>query len=79
MSSLVYQSRGKRPRHGYLLRGGAGVDPRQRADDKCFWKGGKRLRALECRADDQPGCWERHGYHNQADVWREQRHSWPGF
>ena len=51
----------------------------QRADDKYFWKGGKWLRGLEFRGDDQPGFWERNGYHNQADVWREQRHNWPGF
>lgn len=63
--------------HGYPLRGVAGVVPGQRSDDKYFWKGGKWLRALEFRADDRPGFWERNGYHNQADVWKEQRTSWP--
>lgn len=67
------------PDHGYPLRGVAGVVPGRRNDDKYFWKGGKWLRGLEFRADDKPGFWERNGYHNQADVWREQRHSWPGF
>jgi len=67
------------PDHGYPLRGVAGTIRGQRADDKYFWKGGKWLRALEFRANDMPGFWERNGYHNQADVWREQRHSWPGF
>ena len=74
-----YDGRPLSPDHGYPLRGVAGVIPGQRADDKYFWKGGKWLRALEFRADDKPGFWERNGYHNQADVWREQRHSWPGF
>ncbi len=65
--------------HGYPLRGVAGVVPGDRADDKYFWKGGKWLRGLEFSASDKPGFWERNGYHNEADVWREQRTSWPGF
>jgi DMSO/TMAO reductase YedYZ molybdopterin-dependent catalytic subunit len=40
-----------------------------------FWKSAKWLRALELRADDQPGFWERYGYHNDADFTREQRYS----
>ncbi len=67
------------PDHGYPLRGVAGVVGGRRADDKYFWKGGKWLRGLEFRADDQPGFWERNGYHNAADIWKEQRHGWPGF
>jgi DMSO/TMAO reductase YedYZ molybdopterin-dependent catalytic subunit len=39
-----------------------------------FWKSAKWLRALELRADDRPGFWERHGYHANADPWREERH-----
>jgi DMSO/TMAO reductase YedYZ molybdopterin-dependent catalytic subunit len=62
--------------HGYPLRGVAGVIAGQRADDKYFWKGGKWLRALEFRAEDQKGFWERNGYHNEADIWKEQRHGW---
>ena len=38
-----------------------------------LWKGGKWLRALEFRADDQLGFWEQNGYHNEADPWTEQR------
>lgn len=67
------------PEHGYPLRGVAGVVPGRRADDKYFWKGGKWLRALEFRADDRPGFWERNGYHNEADIWREQRTNWGFF
>jgi len=41
---------------------------------KYFWKSAKWLRALELRASDQPGFWERYGYHNEADYWKEQRY-----
>ena len=40
-----------------------------------FWKSAKWLRGLELRADDQPGFWERYGYHNDADFTKEQRYS----
>ncbi len=40
---------------------------------KYFWKSAKWLRGIELRADDQPGFWERLGYHNEADPFREQR------
>jgi DMSO/TMAO reductase YedYZ molybdopterin-dependent catalytic subunit len=39
-----------------------------------FWKSAKWLRALELRADDEPGFWERNGYHNYGDPFAEQRH-----
>jgi DMSO/TMAO reductase YedYZ molybdopterin-dependent catalytic subunit len=41
---------------------------------KYFWKSAKWLRGLELRASDQPGFWERYGYHNDADYWKEQRY-----
>jgi DMSO/TMAO reductase YedYZ molybdopterin-dependent catalytic subunit len=41
---------------------------------KYFWKSAKWLRGIELRAGDQPGFWERYGYHNDADPWREQRY-----
>ena len=41
---------------------------------KYFWKSAKWLRALELRATDRPGFWERYGYHNDADYWQEQRY-----
>jgi DMSO/TMAO reductase YedYZ molybdopterin-dependent catalytic subunit len=40
-----------------------------------FWKSAKWLRGLELRANDQPGFWERYGYHNDADYLREERYS----
>jgi DMSO/TMAO reductase YedYZ molybdopterin-dependent catalytic subunit len=33
----------------------------------------KWLRGIELVAGDQPGFWERNGYHNQGDPWQEQR------
>ena len=41
---------------------------------KYFWKSAKWLRGLELRATDEPGFWERYGYHNDADPWREERY-----
>ena len=55
------------PDHGWPLRL---VVPR-----KYFWKSAKWLRGLELRSSDEPGFWERYGYHNDADYWQEQRYS----
>ncbi len=62
------------PDHGYPLRGVVGHLP-ERDDLKTpyFWKGAKWLRGLEFRVNDQLGFWERAGYHNDADVWQEER------
>ena len=55
------------PEHGWPLRL---VVP-----GKYFWKSAKWLRAIELRATDAPGFWERYGYHNDADPWQEQRYA----
>jgi DMSO/TMAO reductase YedYZ molybdopterin-dependent catalytic subunit len=55
------------PEHGWPLRL---VVP-----SRYFWKSAKWLRGLELLAADQPGFWERYGYHNDADYWKEQRYS----
>ena len=54
------------PEHGYPVRL---VLPH-----RYFWKSAKWLRALEFAATDRPGFWERNGYHNDGDPFREQRH-----
>jgi len=41
---------------------------------KYFWKSAKWLRGIELSATDRPGFWERYGYHNDADPFREQRY-----
>ena len=41
---------------------------------KYFWKSAKWLRGIELSATDKPGFWERYGYHNDADPFREERY-----
>ena len=54
------------PEHGWPLRL---VVPH-----RYFWKSAKWLRGIELRAADRPGFWERYGYHNDADYWKEERY-----
>lgn len=62
------------PDHGYPLRAVVGYIPgREDIETPYFWKGAKWLRALEFLSEDKLGFWEQAGYHNQADVWKEQR------
>ncbi len=65
---LAYEADGEplAPEHGWPLRL---VVPH-----RYFWKSAKWLRGLELRATDQPGFWERYGYHNDADYWNEERY-----
>jgi DMSO/TMAO reductase YedYZ molybdopterin-dependent catalytic subunit len=39
-----------------------------------FWKSAKWLRGIELLDHDEPGFWERLGYHNEADYWKEERY-----
>jgi DMSO/TMAO reductase YedYZ molybdopterin-dependent catalytic subunit len=39
-----------------------------------FWKSAKWVSGLTLRLEDEPGFWERYGYHNYGDPWREQRY-----
>ena len=66
---IAYEADGEplTPDHGWPLRL---VVP-----SKYFWKSAKWLRGLELLDRDQPGFWERYGYHNDADYWKEQRYS----
>jgi DMSO/TMAO reductase YedYZ molybdopterin-dependent catalytic subunit len=65
---LAYEADGEplTPDHGWPLRL---VVP-----SRYFWKSAKWLRGLELRSTDQPGFWERYGYHNDADYRREERY-----
>jgi DMSO/TMAO reductase YedYZ molybdopterin-dependent catalytic subunit len=40
-----------------------------------FWKSAKWLRGIELSAVDRLGFWERYGYHNDADPWKEERYA----
>jgi DMSO/TMAO reductase YedYZ molybdopterin-dependent catalytic subunit len=67
-SLVAYEADGAplAPEHGWPLRL---VVPH-----RYFWKSAKWLRAIELTAADRPGFWERYGYHNDADPWKEQRY-----
>jgi DMSO/TMAO reductase YedYZ molybdopterin-dependent catalytic subunit len=69
-----YDGKPLTPEHGYPVRGIVGYIPgREELKTPYFWKGGKWLRALEFMAEDRLGFWEQAGYHNEADIWKEQR------
>ena len=51
------------PEHGYPLRA--------LVPGRYFWKSAKWLRGIEFSVEDRPGFWERNGYSNNADPWRE--------
>jgi DMSO/TMAO reductase YedYZ molybdopterin-dependent catalytic subunit len=55
------------PEHGYPLR--------LFVPKRYFWKSAKWIRGLEFLDRDIPGFWERYGYHNDADPWKEERFS----
>ena len=60
--------------HGFPLRGVVGYIPgREDLDTPYFWKGAKWLRSLEFMNKDRKGFWEQSGYHNRADIWKEER------
>jgi len=59
--------------HGFPLRGVIGAVPGSDLKTPYLWKGGKWLRGLEFMTEDRLGFWEQAGYHNEADVWKEQR------
>ena len=62
------------PDHGYPLRGVVGnITEREGLAVPYFWKGAKWLRGLEFMRQDRRGFWEQAGYHNRADVWKEER------
>jgi len=42
---------------------------------KYFWKSAKWLRGIELSPVDRLGFWERYGYSNDADPWKEERYS----
>ena len=62
--------------HGYPLRGVVGHITGTDYKTPYLWKGGKWLRGLEFLSKDRLGFWEQAGYHNEADVWKEQRFSY---
>ncbi|HUJ61774.1 MAG TPA: molybdopterin-dependent oxidoreductase [Kofleriaceae bacterium] len=43
--------------------------------DLYFWKSAKWLTGIRFVRDDEPGYWERRGYNNHADPWKEERYA----
>jgi DMSO/TMAO reductase YedYZ molybdopterin-dependent catalytic subunit len=39
-----------------------------------FWKSAKWVSGLQLTDHDEPGFWERNGYHDRGDPWLEQRY-----
>ena len=69
-----YEGEPLSPDHGYPLRGVIGHIPAKgELIAPYFWKGAKWLRSLEFMTNDRRGFWEKAGYHNEADVWDEER------
>ncbi len=66
---LAYKYDGQEltPEHGYPLR--------LLTPGKYFWKSAKWLRGLEFADHDKLGFWERYGYNNHADPWKEERYA----
>ncbi|MFN2465680.1 MAG: sulfite oxidase-like oxidoreductase [Candidatus Dormibacteria bacterium] len=62
----MHDGRELTPEHGYPLRS---LVPR-----RYFWKSAKWLEGIEFAEHDQLGFWERAGYHNEADPWKEERY-----
>ena len=65
---VVYEADGEplTPDHGFPAR--------LFVPSKYFWKSAKWLRGLELSSVDKPGFWERYGYNNNADYWKEERY-----
>ncbi|GLB59674.1 sulfite oxidase-like oxidoreductase [Cytobacillus sp. NCCP-133] len=56
------------PEHGFPLRA---VFPHL-----YFWKSAKWVRGIEFSETDKSGFWEKNGYHNYGNPFKEQRFSW---
>jgi DMSO/TMAO reductase YedYZ molybdopterin-dependent catalytic subunit len=39
-----------------------------------FWKSAKWVSGIELADHDEPGFWERNGYHDRGDPWKEERY-----
>ena len=64
--ALRYDGMELTPDHGWPLR--------LVAPHLYFWKSVKWVRGLRFIEGDQPGFWERNGYHMRGDPWAEERY-----
>jgi DMSO/TMAO reductase YedYZ molybdopterin-dependent catalytic subunit len=51
-----------------------GAPVRALVPDLYFYKSAKWLEGIKFTSQDEPGYWERRGYSNSADPWREERY-----
>ncbi|MFH1169452.1 MAG: sulfite oxidase-like oxidoreductase [Chloroflexota bacterium] len=65
--AIKYEGQPLSPEHGSPLRL---IVPRL-----YLWKSAKWVEGIEFTAQDRPGFWETHGYHNHGDPWLEERYS----
>ena len=65
MLADIADGRPLEPDHGYPLR--------LLVPKRYFWKSAKWIRGLQFLPQDQLGFWERYGYNNSADPWKEER------
>jgi DMSO/TMAO reductase YedYZ molybdopterin-dependent catalytic subunit len=50
-----------------------GAPLRALVPDRYFYKSAKWIEGIKFSANDEPGYWERNGYSNSADPWKEER------
>ena len=60
---------------GQPLKGPHGAPVRAVVPDLYFWKSPKWLTGVRFTTRDEPGYWERRGYNNHGDPWREERYA----
>jgi len=60
---------------GQPLRGPHGAPVRGVVPNLYFWKSAKWLTGIRFVQRDEPGYWERRGYNNHGDPWREERYA----
>lgn len=60
---------------GEPLRGPHGAPVRGVIPNLYFWKSAKWLTGIRFTQRDEPGYWERRGYNNHGDPWREERYA----
>lgn len=68
MLAWAYDGKPLEPEHGWPLR--------LLVPKRYFWKSAKWIRGVEFMIGDQPGFWERAGYHMNGDYWKEERFGW---
>ncbi|MFW5771688.1 MAG: sulfite oxidase-like oxidoreductase [Phototrophicaceae bacterium] len=64
---------------GELIEPDHGAPVRTLVPHLYFWKSAKFLRALEFSSVDKPGFWEKAGYHNYGDPFKEERYGRRGY